>query len=105
MSWALIWAALNGGAGVAVTVMVVSSSWAMGYARRSQDSIRSTSVAPGSWVTDGVPIVYRNRTSRSRSGTAGLKVTVRTGTWASDGSGVPVVRLTCPSAARASPWP
>ena len=57
ISWALIWAALNGGAGVAVAVVVVSCSRAMGYARRSHDSMRATSVAPGSWVTGGVPIV------------------------------------------------
>ena len=53
--------------------------------------MRSTSVAPGSWVTGGVPIVYRSRTSRTRSDTGALKVTVLTGRWANDGIGVPVV--------------
>src|SRR6188768_2201107 len=96
MSCAFIWAAPKGGATFAVAVEVDRMSWSVGYARRSHDANRVASVAVGSNVRAGVPIVYRMRTSRTRSGAAGRKVTFRTDRPAIEGSDVPVVRCTGP---------
>ncbi len=61
-----------------------------------QDAMRATSVAPGSWVKAGRPIAHRIRTSRMRVGAGCVNAFVRTGSPASDGREVPVVRLTGP---------